>query len=51
MKNAEGNVRYLKGKVARKPWITTAIFGEDAREKEVEEQEYSGRQKNVSAPK
>src|SRR6476469_8725725 len=26
MKSAEGNVRYLKGKVTRKPWITTAIM-------------------------
>src|SRR6478736_8861212 len=26
MKSAEGNVRYLKGKVARKTWITTAIM-------------------------
>src|SRR6476469_5972616 len=26
MKSAEGNVGYLKGKVARKPWITTAIM-------------------------
>ena len=24
--NAEGNMGYLKGKVARKPWITTAIM-------------------------
>src|SRR6476661_6033838 len=26
MKSAEGNVGYLKGKVARKPWIMTAIM-------------------------
>src|SRR6478609_3741249 len=26
MKSAEGNVGYLKGKVARNPWITTAIM-------------------------
>src|SRR6478609_7865025 len=26
MKSAEGNVRYLKGKVGRKTWITTAIM-------------------------
>ena len=26
MKSAEGNVGYLKGKVARKPWITTATM-------------------------
>src|SRR6476619_4013011 len=26
MKSAEGNVGYLKRKVARKPWITTAIM-------------------------
>src|SRR6476469_8293714 len=26
MKSAERNVGYLKGKVARKPWITTAIM-------------------------
>src|SRR6476619_1428123 len=26
MKSAEGNVGYLTGKVARKPWITTAIM-------------------------
>src|SRR6478609_5704327 len=26
MKSAEGNVGYLKGKVATKPWITTAIM-------------------------
>src|SRR6476469_5615065 len=26
MKSAEGNVGYLKEKVARKPWITTAIM-------------------------
>ena len=26
MKRAEGNAGYLKGKVARKPWITTAII-------------------------
>src|SRR6476469_8542055 len=26
MKSAQGHVGYLKGKVARKPWITTAIM-------------------------
>ena len=26
MKSAEGNVEYLKEKVAKKPWITTAIM-------------------------
>ena len=26
MKRSEGNVGYLKGKVARKPWIPTAIM-------------------------
>ena len=26
MKSAEGNVGYLKAKVVRKPWITTAIM-------------------------
>ena len=51
MKSAEGSVGYLKGKVARKPMDNDSHNGEDAREKEVEEQEYRGRQTNISAPK
>ena len=38
MKSAEGNVGYLKGKVAIKPWITTAIM-----EKMQERREERGR--------
>src|SRR6478609_280008 len=33
MKSAEGNVGYLEGKVARKPWITTAIIETQERRK------------------
>ena len=46
MKSAEGNVGYLKGKVAKKTMHNGSHNGEDARE---EEQEYRGRQKNLGA--